>query len=330
MIALLVANTVPESIASEWDGLEIPWWGEALTRSGAEVSAAEIDAEVIERFVSTFRSGNHFETYALARDNLLVNGLIPEGSRTLLRSVVGEPVPSWEKVHPSLHSIRLGKGPGAADVKLAVDWRTGIVVDTIGGSTRRTEKRSLEVALGHLRNWLRASGREPDEYRLGARAFGEGSIILTSEMINPRMIPAGDPDRHFVDAWMAQPRIRPLDANTVASIVGSEVKSANRRGRLAAAKTFLHLLDPVAVKVDSARDIPSHNRSPLDVDIQDAVRPPFETFDRKRRLFVVVFYAYRHVEGVVTRHRLEFSEERLSRADVQVVGRMIGFPTVYF
>ncbi len=84
------------------------------------------------------------------------------------------------------------------------------------------------------------------------------------------------------------------------------------------------------MKIDSVQDIPSHNRNPLDADIRSAVRPPFERVDRQRDSVVVVFYAYRHVEGVVTRNRLEFIEGRLSQADVQVVGRMIGKPTIYF
>lgn len=329
-IALFASFAVHGTFAADWDRLEIPPWGESLTINGEEVPDAVIDPADIERFVTTFQSGDHFEAYAIVRDRFLINGLIPETSRTLLRSILGEPAPSWEKVHPSRHSVRLGKGPGSADVRLMIDWRVGIVVDTIGGSTRRTEKRPLGVALGHLRNWMRAAGDDPDEFYLEARRFGEDSIILTSQRINPLINPVPDPIRYYVSAWMAQPRINSLDTSTVASIVADEVEAADREGSLTAAKTFLHLLDPIAVKIDSSRDIPSHNRSPLDADIRSAVRPPFEHVDRRRNSVVLIFYAYRHVEGVVTRNRLEFREGRLSQADVQVVGKMIGNPTIYF
>jgi hypothetical protein len=93
--------------------------------SGSEVPDAVIDPADIERFAATFQSGDHFEAYAIARDKLLINGLIPEASRMSLRSVVGEPASSGEGVR-LLHSIRLGKGPGSADVKLTIDWRAGI------------------------------------------------------------------------------------------------------------------------------------------------------------------------------------------------------------
>ena len=127
------------------------------------------------------------------------------------------------------------------------------------------------------------------------------------------------PWRHVMNS---KGRVEELNAGSLNVVFLNEYPATPKkkdREKLIDDFTKLHAGESISI-ISTASDIPGYEKAPLDADIADALRAPFDS----GKLTTVV-YTYQQIGGIVRRYRFTFQGgERFSRAECAVVGRGIG------
>ena len=163
---------------------------------------------------------------------------------------------------------------------------------------------------------LKRVGEPHEEWAIKLEPYGVSTWLVNCFPMREK---PSLPWRHVMNS---KGRVEELNADSLNVVFLNEYPATPKkedRTKLIDDFTKLHAGEHIKI-ITKAADIPGHEKAPLDADIADAVRAPFDS----GKLTTVV-YTYQQIGGVVRRYRFTFQDgERFSKAECAVVGRGIG------
>ena len=306
--------------STEWDSISTPLIDVELSRPAELVEPARIDASSVESFVSGIPTESGETLFLAAKNIFRVNSLLTPQSvdqlKTVLHALPSRACGIWAgridltediTLSFSIHSekkILMGRG-----------WSAPSGLSDKGSQSAAPP--NLVGALSHYRNFLDARGELRESTVLLARGYGEGGHILLrsyEDDISPR-IPS---DYRIMRTADTSQEISLLNATAASMAIRVSVSVDSPDGRKQFAKSYLELMHPQSILVESTTQIPTRRGArTVDTDLADAIGPYREFAsschsEGSETTMVVVFYSYQQIGGILRRHRFEFWDSPFS------------------
>jgi len=179
----------------------------------------------------------------------------------------------------------------------------------------KTRARSL------FSEYLKRNGEQPDGFTFNLSPFGKTTWIVSCYLkgLHPAI-----PSRYVMNA---RGEVRELTLDSMNVVFMNEYPNSPEkedRDKLINEFIKLHTGETVVI-ISETSDIPGYTKAPLDADIADAVRAPFNLGK-----MTTVVYTFQQVGGIVSRYRFVFETGKTFRkAECAILGEDIGEAQYY-